>query len=636
MGQDRRFYPLVLQPGIQKDGSENDSRSCIDGNWIRWRNGFAETMGGITSADNLYFKNEEGEPKSKKGNYLTYMKAFSWNGENYLFVSYTTFRKNENLQENNEVGFYIFEYELNGDPNLSFTPRQVMHYYKKATNDYEFLYDCYFIFEGPFTLYQDEDLNPNAKKYDDGDYFYAQLLYDSSDILNNRKSELYCLKFAPTSISGKSLDGESNIFSNQFIQDFPRYNFNGGVVFQENLFIAFGNGDYIRSSYPDFRKYISTGENEREQITFVDTLSGSNQKTMQGRFVRGGGNAPTLLFWSLTSLSKVINTSDNNDEISFRTDIISDDCSIMSRDCVVEYGGFFYWMGIDSFYTYNGMIAEIPNPFNKRDLFDNIDMTQRQNVVGVANHKYGEIWWFYPDQRYSPHYLNKDDPGYKPFDGNTAAVIYNLADKCWYSVKNINRDCASYSSEDGLFFCGGCDDYLQNNVSEENYNFHKNYAQIFIHDAPLMKKKTLVFNADSLGSEQARMEWHPITATLETPFFSWKFLSPSEQFIGANRQINLVSIEPDVNFLKKLGQDRFWSDKSEDPKNHYEIGVVVQTKKFLMREKKASSELRYIKKNTTQLTYSHTSSGYISLVLTTNCAYRISTFLLQFDIVGEK
>lgn len=633
MGKERRFYPLSVKSGIQKDGSENEGNYYIGGNWMRFQRGLAETMGGITAIDDLFFKNKQGiYPKSKNGNYLTNMKAFSWDGQDYLFISYTSFQ----VAEINEVGFYILKYNLNGDPNQSISYTDFIYYHKEQSSAYPYLYDTYFLFEGPFTLDVDDDLNPGAKKFD-SPFFYAQLVADSSNILNNTKSSLFLLPFAKNS---SSLNDEDDIFRNQdFIKDFTsNYNFNGGVRVQNNLFVAFGNGSFIYSKYPDFRKSILTAGTENAKIvTEVDPLSGSNQKIIQGYFTRGGGNSPCLLFWSLTSLIRVMNVNGTEGEIGFSSDIISNNCSIMSRDCVVEYDGLFYWMGVDRFFVYNGTVQELPNTFNQNDVFENIDLSQRMNVIGIANPKYGEIWWFYPDKRYAPYYYDPAiEDSYTPFDGNTAAVVYNKRENCWYSLEYINRDAVAFSLENGFLFTGGCDNYLQKDAKGDpappkDYNYEKNYQQIYVHDTPLMVKKSLNYD---MATQMGQMQWYPVESTLEAPFFSWKYLSPGQQFVGENKQINLVAIEPDVNFKKFDGYEKFWDDTKED--TCFKIEVSIQTKKFLMKSKTRSSELRYIKSNTTQLTYSNTSSGYLGIKLHSTTPYKIATFLLQFEFEGEK
>ena len=91
----------------------------------------------------------------------------------------------------------------------------------------------------------------------------------------------------------------------------------------------------------------------------------------------------------------------------------------MSSNCVVEYDGLYYWIGIDRFFVYNGVVQEIINNTNLNYFFDNINFSQRQKVWGTKVTRWGEVWWFYPK-------------------GNatecTDAIIYNVKDKLWYDA----------------------------------------------------------------------------------------------------------------------------------------------------------------------------------------------------------
>jgi hypothetical protein len=43
------LFELVMQPGIQRDGTRFDGKGCIDGQWVRWQDGRPRKMGGYRS-----------------------------------------------------------------------------------------------------------------------------------------------------------------------------------------------------------------------------------------------------------------------------------------------------------------------------------------------------------------------------------------------------------------------------------------------------------------------------------------------------------------------------------------------------------------------------------------------------------
>ena len=152
----------------------------------------------------------------------------------------------------------------------------------------------------------------------------------------------------------------------------------------------------------------------------------STGKIVQGLPVRGGSNAPSGLFWSLDSLIRVsynpttINVGTTSVTQFWRYDIISSQSSILSSQCVIEYDGIYYWVGVDRFLLYNGVVKEIPNDMNQNYFFDNLNYAQRQKVWATKVPRYGEIWWFYP----------RGDA-----TECTDAIIYNVREQCWYDAE---------------------------------------------------------------------------------------------------------------------------------------------------------------------------------------------------------
>jgi hypothetical protein len=150
----------------------------------------------------------------------------------------------------------------------------------------------------------------------------------------------------------------------------------------------------------------------------------SSQKIVKGLPVRGGSNAPSGLFWALDSLIRVsynpttITTGAGAQQLYWRYDIIGNS-SILSSQCVIEYDGIYYWIGVDRFLLYNGVIKELPNSMNQNYFFDNLNYAQRQKVWATKVNRFGEIWWFYP----------RGDA-----TECTDAIIYNVRENIWYDA----------------------------------------------------------------------------------------------------------------------------------------------------------------------------------------------------------
>jgi len=151
----------------------------------------------------------------------------------------------------------------------------------------------------------------------------------------------------------------------------------------------------------------------------------ASTKIVKGLPVRGGSNAPSGLFWALDSLIRVsytpttITVASVPQTFFWRYDIISSQSSILSSQCVIEYDGIFYWVGVDRFLLYNGVVKELKNNFNQNYFFDNLNYEQSQKVYAQKVPRFGEIWWFFPSGT---------------SEECNDCIIYNTREDCWYDA----------------------------------------------------------------------------------------------------------------------------------------------------------------------------------------------------------
>jgi hypothetical protein len=194
----------------------------------------------------------------------------------------------------------------------------------------------------------------------------------------------------------------------------------GGVVSLHPYVFVYGNDGLIRN--------CASGNLDDWVSAEANAVNMSTGKIVQGFPVRGGSNAPSGLFWSLDSLIRVsfaptslgVGGSPNFSAPTFwRYDIISSQSSMLSSQSVIEYDGIYYWIGVDRFLLYNGVVKEIPNPMNQNWFFDNLNYSQRQKVYATKVPRFGEIWWFYP--RGNSEECND-------------CIIYNIRENVWYDA----------------------------------------------------------------------------------------------------------------------------------------------------------------------------------------------------------
>lgn len=186
----------------------------------------------------------------------------------------------------------------------------------------------------------------------------------------------------------------------------------GCVVIHPYLFVYGNNGLIQNCSAGDFANWVSPDAN---------TSNVSTGKIVKGLPIRGGSTSPSGLFWSADALIRVSFQPSSSGGVDYywAYDLVSSQTSIMSSSSVIEYDGIFYWVGVDRFLCYNGVVQEIPNKYNENYFFDNLNYSARQKVWATKVPRYGEIWWFYP----------KGDA-----TECNDAIIYNIREKVFYDA----------------------------------------------------------------------------------------------------------------------------------------------------------------------------------------------------------
>jgi hypothetical protein len=105
--------------------------------------------------------------------------------------------------------------------------------------------------------------------------------------------------------------------------------------------------------------------------------------------------------------------------------ILMDNISVMSPNCMITVNNITYWMGRDRFYMYDGTVKTLPCTL-KQYLFEDINQDQSYQVFAGSNEGFNEVWWFY---------CSIDGNGGTPTNPNTQVdkyIVYNYLDNCWY------------------------------------------------------------------------------------------------------------------------------------------------------------------------------------------------------------
>jgi len=102
--------------------------------------------------------------------------------------------------------------------------------------------------------------------------------------------------------------------------------------------------------------------------------------------------------------------------------LLMDNISVASQNCVTTVNNVTYWMGVDKFYMYSGRVETLPCSL-RQFVFMNLNKNQLAQIVAGTNEGYNEVWWFYPS---------------KNSQVNDSYVIYNHLERIWY-YGSMNR-----------------------------------------------------------------------------------------------------------------------------------------------------------------------------------------------------
>jgi len=200
-------------------------------------------------------------------------------------------------------------------------------------------------------------------------------------------------------------------------------NFTGGVVILHPYLFYYGSDGVIGWSIPGGPTDLTGVGSGIARVW--------GQKIIKGLPLRAGsGSAPAGIFWAYDA---VIRASFVGGAPVFNFDVLASDTSIMSAASVVDFDGVFYWVGVDRFLMFNGVVREVPNTMNLNWFFDNLNPEQRTKVFAFKITRFGEIWWCYPRGSATEC---------------THAIVYNVRENSWYdtALPNSGRSAAVFSN----------------------------------------------------------------------------------------------------------------------------------------------------------------------------------------------
>lgn len=440
----KKVFGLDTQPGIQRDGTVLDRNFYTDGRWVRFQRarprkiaGYREIVSNLAGPSRGIFVNPIENFNYVFNGYNDGLQVVPINnlgvGSGVLDFTLTGFTPN-----NNNLWQFDAEFDSNGSGQelLLAHPGQNLSDINSATNTPVLAGDVtgttaspigVFTATGTMTAATPNQVTLSGPNTQIGIGQVVTVISGSVTIPANTT----VLSIAGTTVT---LSAAATLTGTQAVtlQYDNQISVSGGVVVLHPYTFVYGNNGFIQNcSAGNINDWVSADAN---------ATNVASTKVVKGLPVRGGSNAPSGLFWTLDSLIRVsytpttVTTGATATTFYWRYDVISSQTSILSSQCVIEYDGIYYWIGVDRFMLYNGVVKEIPNNFNQNYFFDNLNYAQRQKVYATKVPRFGEIWWFYP----------KGDS-----TECNDAIIYNIRENCWYDVGTAlgSRRSAGYFSQ---------------------------------------------------------------------------------------------------------------------------------------------------------------------------------------------
>jgi len=249
---------------------------------------------------------------------------------------------------------------------------------------------------------------------------------------------------------------------------------------QDPLLLRFSNQE-------DINTYQPNAENTAGSLRIQD-----------GSQIVGADKARgAILVWTDTSLHGLQFVGP---PFTFGLNQLGRNCGLLGQHAAVVVRDVAYWMGQNAFFAFDGTVTKIPCTVDDY-VFENLDLTQTDQIFAGVNTEFAEIIWFYvtnPDNIAQPQ-INK-------------CVIYNYLEQSW-SIGTMNR---TTWVDRGVFQSPLATEYLTNTAANAtptviglSDGVSKHYKQEFGTDADGSAMQAYIqsgdFNIDEGGEQLMRI-----------------------------------------------------------------------------------------------------------------------------------
>ena len=176
--------------------------------------------------------------------------------------------------------------------------------------------------------------------------------------------------------------------------------------------VALGASSYLTSVYSPLTVRWSDQEDYSNWTPSISSTSGEIQ-LIEGTQIIGGERARNqILIWTDKALYGLQFVGP---PFIFQLAQLGSNCGLIGPHAGITVDGVGYWMSDSNFYKFDGRVERM-NCTIRREVFDNLNISQKDKIYAGSNSEFNEVIWLIPG-------LNALEP--------TRYVIYNMLDDCW-------------------------------------------------------------------------------------------------------------------------------------------------------------------------------------------------------------
>lgn len=177
--------------------------------------------------------------------------------------------------------------------------------------------------------------------------------------------------------------------------------------------MVFGATDYLSTVYDPMLVRWSDQESVTEWAPAITNQAGSINLSHGSSIVAVLQGRQEILVWTDAAIYSLQYLGP---PYVWGSTLLSDNISIAGLNCLAYANGVAYWMGVDKFYKYDGIVQTL-NCDLRQYVYGDINKAQAAQFFAGTNEGFNEVWWFYCSSNSTT--IDK-------------YVIYNYLENIWY------------------------------------------------------------------------------------------------------------------------------------------------------------------------------------------------------------